>query len=178
MWSRIWTDVSKKHAFEMRVTFVFSVRVISWFTRQGIEYLKCLCSVSQKLPVFHGTRINTGQFKNKVTLSHVYNEVTSEPTITWCKTIVRKTLNSRLATRHFATRSPLAAAARNTFPRQLQTNFDSFPNNCISRDCRLTGYFIINVWKCYLLFVLPCILNKHSRKANNGRSSSLKVWCS
>jgi hypothetical protein len=25
---------------------------------------------------------NTGQFKKKVTLSHVYNEVTSEPTIT------------------------------------------------------------------------------------------------
>jgi hypothetical protein len=30
---------------------------------------------------------STGQFKKKVTLSHVYNEVTSEPT-----TIVRKTL--------------------------------------------------------------------------------------
>jgi hypothetical protein len=25
---------------------------------------------------------NTGQFKKKVTLSHVYNEVTSEPTVT------------------------------------------------------------------------------------------------
>jgi hypothetical protein len=63
--------------------------------------------------------------------------------------------------RHFATRSPLAVAARNTFPRQLQTNFESFPDNCcISRDCRLTGYFIINVWKCYLLFELPCIM-KH-----------------
>jgi hypothetical protein len=54
-----------------------------------------------------------------------------------------------LWSRHFATRSPLAAVARKTFPRQLQTNFESFPNNCcISRDCRLTGYFIINVWKC------------------------------
>jgi hypothetical protein len=44
---------------------------------------------------------------------------------------------------HFATRSPLAAATRNTFPRQLQTNFENFPNYCcISHDCRLTGYFI------------------------------------
>jgi hypothetical protein len=60
--------------------------------------------------------------------------------------------------RNFATRSPLAAAARNTFPRQLQTNFESFPNNCcISRDCGLTDYLIINMWKCYLLFELPCI---------------------
>jgi hypothetical protein len=53
---------------------------------------------------------DTGQFKKKVTLSHVYNEVTSEPIITF-----------------------------------VQTNFESFPNNCcISRDCRLTGYFTIN----------------------------------
>jgi hypothetical protein len=36
----------------------------------------------------------TGQFKKKVTLSHVYNEVTSEPTITRHTTIVRKTLKS------------------------------------------------------------------------------------
>jgi hypothetical protein len=62
-----------------------------------------------------------------------------------------------LWSRHFATRSPLAEASRNTFPRQLQTNFESFPNNCILRDCRLTGYFIINMWKFYLLFELSCI---------------------
>jgi hypothetical protein len=88
---------------------------------------------------------NTRQFKKKVTLSHVYNEVTSEPTLTRYASIVKKTLkvcfNWRgkvflyperllLWSRHFATRSPLAAAARNTFPRQLQTNFESFPNNC------------------------------------------------
>jgi hypothetical protein len=35
---------------------------------------------------------NTGQLKKKVTFSHVYNEVTSEPTITRYTTIVRKTL--------------------------------------------------------------------------------------
>jgi hypothetical protein len=36
-------------------------------------------------------------------------------------------------------------------------HFDSFSNYwCISRDCRLTGYFIINMWKCYHLFKLPC----------------------
>jgi hypothetical protein len=60
---------------------------------------------------------------------------------------------------HFATRSPLAAAAaRNTFPRQLHTNFESFPNNCcVSRDCRLTGSFIISIWKCCILLEMPCI---------------------
>jgi hypothetical protein len=84
-------------------------------------------------------RSNTGQLKKKVTFSQVCNEVTSEPTITRYTTNVRKS-------RHFAARSPLAAAARNAFPRQLQTNFESFPNNCcISRDCRLTGYFIKNM---------------------------------
>jgi hypothetical protein len=55
--------------------------------------------------------------------------------------------------------SPLAVA-QNTFTRQLQTSFESFPNNCcISRDCRLTDYFIINMWKCYLLFELPCVMS-------------------
>jgi hypothetical protein len=32
------------------------------------------------------------QFKKKVTFSHVYNEVTGEPTIMRYKTVVRKTL--------------------------------------------------------------------------------------
>jgi hypothetical protein len=79
-----------------------------------------------------------------------------------------------LWSRHFATRSPLAAAARNTFLLQLQTNFESFPNNCcISRDCRLTGYFIINMWKCYLLFEFPCISAVGMRKL----SPSYSGWC-
>jgi hypothetical protein len=61
-----------------------------------------------------------------------------------------------LWSRHFATRSPLAAEARNTFPRQLQTNFERFSINCCTLcDCRLTGYFIINMWN--LLFELLCI---------------------
>jgi hypothetical protein len=187
--------------------------------------------------------LRTGRFKKKVTLSHVYNEVTSEPTITPYASIVRKALKvliwnlintqygnpvshctrqsdspflPRLSpacpclwlpqirwctvsiledhlagvvrrrrptypqplhscnrvglrrlqdtehlllwSRHFATRSPLVAAARNTFPRQLRTNFESFPDNCWkSRDCWLTGYFTINMWKCYLLVELPCV---------------------
>jgi hypothetical protein len=43
------------------------------------------------------------------------------------------------------------------FPASI-INFESFPNNCCaSRDCRLTGYFIINMWKCCLLFELLCI---------------------
>jgi hypothetical protein len=94
----------------------------------------------------------TGQFKKKVTLSHVHNEVTSEPTLTRYKFVC-----------NWRGKVFQAAAARgdhvaNTSPRQLQTNFESFPNNCcISRDCRLTGYFIINMCKSYLLFELPCM---------------------
>jgi hypothetical protein len=38
----------------------------------------------------------TGQFKKEVTRSHVYNEVTSAPTITRYATIVRKTLKGCL----------------------------------------------------------------------------------
>jgi hypothetical protein len=91
--------------------------------------------------------IYTVQFKKKVTLSHVCNEVTSKHTITRYTTIVGKTLYTELLllwSHHFATQSPLAAVAQNTFPRQLQTNFESSPNNCCtSRDCKLTGYFII-----------------------------------
>jgi hypothetical protein len=34
----------------------------------------------------------TGQFEKNTTLAHVYNEVTGEPTITRCASIVRKTL--------------------------------------------------------------------------------------
>jgi hypothetical protein len=65
--------------------------------------------------------------------------------------------NERLLlwSRHFATRSPLAAAARNTLPRQLQTNFESFPNYCrISRDCRL---LVTSLWTCEsVTFFLNC----------------------
>jgi hypothetical protein len=41
---------------------------------------------------FRPLHLYTGQFKKKVTLSHVYNEVTSEPTITRYTTIVKKTV--------------------------------------------------------------------------------------
>jgi hypothetical protein len=59
-----------------------------------------------------------------------------------------------LWSRHFAIRSSLAAAARNTFLLQLQTNFESFLNSsCISCDCGLTCYFIINVWKCCPVYI-------------------------
>jgi hypothetical protein len=47
-----------------------------------------MCNKYRKLDFL----LYTGQFKNKVTLSRIYNEVTSEPTITRCTTIVRKTL--------------------------------------------------------------------------------------
>jgi hypothetical protein len=98
--------------------------------------------------IFESFLVKTGQFKKKATLSHVCNEVTSEPTITRYTTIVRKTQslfvidagkcfgppppgktvlqNGRLQKAFccgLATRSPLAAAAAagNTYPSQLQT---------------------------------------------------------
>jgi hypothetical protein len=41
------------------------------------------CSLVSAIPAqIYVSRTNTGQFKKKVTISHVYNEVTSEPTIT------------------------------------------------------------------------------------------------
>jgi hypothetical protein len=96
----------------------------------------------------------TGQFKKKVTLSDVCNEVTSVPTITRYTTVVRKTLkvcNWRgKVFRAAVARGDHVAKWRQTL-RVL--TFVVF----ISRDCRLTGYFIINIWKCYLLFELPCI---------------------
>jgi hypothetical protein len=42
--------------------------------------------------LFFRTGIYTGQFKKNVTLSHIYNNVTSEPTITRYASIVRKAL--------------------------------------------------------------------------------------
>jgi hypothetical protein len=38
------------------------------------------------------TEQNAGQFKKKVTISHIYNDVTSEPTITRYTKIDRKTI--------------------------------------------------------------------------------------
>jgi hypothetical protein len=233
-----------------------------------------MCSL-QKWPLRipkHKWGDNTGQFKKKVTLSHVYNEITSEPTVTRYASIGRKALKvlicyltntqcgnpvshgtrqsdspflSRLfpacpclwlpqrrwcavsiledhlagvvrrrrpwhtprersrtvwglATweakcgnsgqwwqdterlllwnSHFATRSPLVVA-RNIFPRQLQTNFEIVPNNCcVSRDCRLTGYFITNMWKCYLVFELPCIISSLTKDCR-WRSSETLPYC-
>jgi hypothetical protein len=115
---------------------------------------------------------NKGQFRKKVTLSHVQNEVTSEPIIMRYTAIVRKTLKSlfvidagkcfwppptgETVLQKGDTVSPGGGGPKH-FPESL-TNFESFPNNCcISRDCRLTGYFIKNMWKCYLLFELLCI---------------------
>jgi hypothetical protein len=100
----------------------------------------------------------TGQLKKKVTLSHVYNEVTSEPTITRYAAIGSSQNAFCCVVAILQNGLPWRRRPQNTFPRQLQAYFESFPNNCcISRDCRLTGYFIINMWKCYLLFELPCI---------------------
>jgi hypothetical protein len=140
-------------------SFVISVVLFKKNRARTSDYTSSYLNIQGKL--------NTEQLKKKVTHSRVYNEVTSEPTITRYTTIVRKTLKVSvlpdterllLWSRHFATRPPLAAVARNSFPRQLQTNFQSFPNNCwTTRDCRLAGYSIINMWKCYLLFELLCI---------------------
>jgi hypothetical protein len=58
-------------------------------------------------------------------------------------------------------------------------NFESFPNYwCISRDCRLTGYLIINMWKCYLLFELPCIKLGRRPRTNKRQCivRSIMLW--
>jgi hypothetical protein len=56
-------------------------------------------------------------------------------------------------------------------------NFESSPNNCcISRDCRLTGYFIINMWKCYLLLELSCIRNITIHKPNKSMFLTYIIW--
>jgi hypothetical protein len=45
------------------------------------------------------------------------------------------------------------ASIKNKLWWNRKSYFESFPNNCcISRDCRQTGYFIMNMWKCHLLF--------------------------
>jgi hypothetical protein len=181
-----------------------------------------------------------GQFKKKVTLSHVNSEVTSEPTITPYTTIVRKTLKDcnwrgkafravaarrdhvakwrlhskrrssscslrRQLCNNCATAGGMSRTSSTYHPCQMifknwdsassplwqpeiggresgqkwtigltcavwygvptlsackvtYQNFETFPNYwCISHDFRLTGYFIINMWKCYLLFELPCM---------------------
>jgi hypothetical protein len=118
---------------------------------------------------------NTGQFKKNVTLSHVYNEVTSEPTITRHTTIVLYTERLVPWSRHSATQFPLAATAPNTFSRQLQTNFDSFPNDCcISRDCRLIGYWLllykhVKVLPSFLiaLYLIQCNLWRTSEQGHS-----------
>jgi hypothetical protein len=53
----------------------------------GISGAKPSGSVNAKV-----ITVYTGQFKKKITLSHVYNEVTCEHTITRYTTIIRKTL--------------------------------------------------------------------------------------
>jgi hypothetical protein len=57
--------------------------------------------------------------------------------------ILQDTERILLWSRHFATLSPLVAAARNTFPHQLQTNFESFPNNCLY--CVIVGSLVTSL---------------------------------
>jgi hypothetical protein len=56
-----------------------------------VRYATCLAD-RHSSRTDYGNAYYTGQLKTKVTLSHVYNEVTNEPTITRYTTIVRKTL--------------------------------------------------------------------------------------
>jgi hypothetical protein len=59
-----------------------------------------------------------------------------------------------LWSRHFATQSPLAAAARNTFPRQLQT-FRVFPTIVVHRV--ILGPLVTSLWICEsVTFFLNC----------------------
>jgi hypothetical protein len=56
----------------------------------SVFFILLICSFFNAKRIF--SAVHTGQLKKKVTLSHVYNEVTSEPKITRYTTIVRKTL--------------------------------------------------------------------------------------
>jgi hypothetical protein len=77
--ARMTSTTEWKHAFQFLTTPTFWTRSFSFLIPHLIW----------KLII---TSINTVQFKKKVTLSHVYNEVTSEPTITRYASIVRKAL--------------------------------------------------------------------------------------
>jgi hypothetical protein len=55
-----------------------------------VTFRMFVCKVSETK--VDGKDVCTGQFKKKITLSHVYNEVINEPAITWYATIVRKAL--------------------------------------------------------------------------------------
>jgi hypothetical protein len=94
--------------------------------------------------------------KKKVTLSHAYNQVTSEPTNvrnSRCTVVTELVfVNCRIQNAFCCGVAILQHGLPwrwrpETLSRvKLQTNFESFRNNCcISRDCRLTGYFIINM---------------------------------
>jgi hypothetical protein len=104
------------------------------------------------------------------------------------KRILQDTERLLLWSHHFATRSPLVEAARKTFPRRLQTNFESFTNNCcISRDFRLTGYLISTCESVTFFLNCPVDTNWSSRLAwlatrltciqEVPRSSTVEVKC-
>jgi hypothetical protein len=93
------------HAFLLSSILILSSHVRLGLPRDSSLYVFRQVSYDITVPYFtlnipHAFKIriqnfiavNTGQFKKKVTLSHVYNEVTSEPTVTRYASIVRKAL--------------------------------------------------------------------------------------
>jgi hypothetical protein len=77
--------------FPTRILYVF---ILIELTQNTSCVRKCLVFLGSKPHRVFAFCGHTGQFKKKVTLLHVYNKVTSEPTITRYTTVVRKTLKS------------------------------------------------------------------------------------
>jgi hypothetical protein len=84
-------DVFKSNQWTFWCSTVYAYIIAYLFIRfihNSMYQISSLFHLSLKHHMFK----YTGQLKKKVTLSHLYNEVTSEPTITRYASIVRKTL--------------------------------------------------------------------------------------
>jgi hypothetical protein len=77
-------DLIQRHLLNIETQNVFG----ACHKNDQVEY-SLIIIVETSVYLYH---TYTGQFKKKVTFSHVYNEVTSEPTITRYASIVRKAL--------------------------------------------------------------------------------------
>jgi hypothetical protein len=110
----------------------------------------------------------------------------SRPPVMTCKSDLSSKLFLLCAVFYTVSRTPVAVESpfcntvspggggQNTFPRQLQTNFESFPNNCCtSRDCRLTGYRIY--WNISRNFFLIHHLKNGGSSYNRAQSSKKRT---
>jgi hypothetical protein len=89
---------------------------------------------------------NAGHFKKKVTLSHVYNEVTCEPTITRYASIVTKALKILSVLTNTQCGNPVSHGTRQSDSRFLSRLSPAFPvYGCHSGDDALSQFLKI-IW--------------------------------